>query len=145
MNKVTNLIAGFAGAVALNILHESLKNKSSNVPRVDRLGEEALGHALDFFGIGGKRGEALYAPTLAGDLISNTIYYSLIGNGNVKNVFSRGIVSGLAAGLGAVTLPKPMGLNPAPVAKNNQVKVLTVAYYLVGALVTATVVKAFRK
>jgi len=145
MNKITNLIAGFAGAVSLNILHESLKNKSSNVPRVDRLGEEALGHALDFLGIGGKRGKALYGPTLAGDLISNTIYYSLIGSGNPKNVFSRSIVSGLAAGFGAVTLPKPMGLNPEPVAKNNQVKVLTVAYYLVGALVTATVVKAFRK
>lgn len=145
MNKITNLIAGFAGAVALNILHESLKNRSSNVPRVDRLGEEALGYALDFLGIGGKRGKALYGPTLAGDLLSNTIYYSLIGSGNPKNVFSRSIVSGLAAGFGAVTLPKPMGLNPEPVAKNNQVKVLTVAYYLVGALVTAAVVKTFRK
>ena len=145
MDKIKNLIAGFAGALALNILHESLKDKSSDVPRIDRLGEESLGHTLDFLGIGGKRGENLYGATLAGDLISNTIYYSLIGSGNTKNVFCRSIASGLAAGLGAVTLPKPMGLNPKPVAKNNQVKILTVAYYLVGALVTASVIKVIKK
>jgi len=144
MRKIENIAAGLAGAVALNVLHQSLKN-ANGTPRVDLVGEEALERVLGFFGTGINDGENLYQATLAGDLISNTLYYSLIGAGAKRFLWGKAILLGLGAGIGAVNLPEPMGLNDKPVAATNQRKILTVAYYLTGALVTAFLVKAFNR
>ena len=48
MSKVKNLIAGAAGAIALNVLHETLKKESNDVPRVDLLGEDAVQKVLKY-------------------------------------------------------------------------------------------------
>jgi hypothetical protein len=145
MSKIRNLLAGAAGATALNVLHESLKKKSPDMPRVDLLGEDALQKALNYFGGSIDSKANLYKATLAGDVVGNTLYYSLIGTGNQKYLWPKAILMGLSAGIGAVTLPEPLGLDPEPVAKNNQVKVLTVVYYLLGAVVTGLVLNAMRK
>lgn len=145
MSKIKNLIAGFAGAVALNILHETLKKQSSNVPRVDLLGEDAIQRTLSYFGGHIDDKETLYNATLAGDLVGNTLYYSLIGAGAAKYLWPKAIFVGLSAGIGAVKLPKPMGLDDTPVTKTDEVKILTVGYYLFGALVTAAVVNLINK
>lgn len=145
MSKIRNLLAGLAGATALNVLHESLKKKSPDMPRVDLLGEDALQKTLNYFGGSIDSKENLYKATLAGDVVGNTLYYSLIGTGNQKFLWPKAIFMGLSAGIGAITLPEPLGLDPEPVAKNNQVKVLTVAYYLLGAVVTGLVLNAMRK
>lgn len=140
MSKLKNLVAGLAGAIALNILHETLKRQSPNTPRVDLLGENALQKTLGYFGTQIDSKDNLYKATLAGDIIGNSLYYSLIGS-NRKNIWPNAVFMGLSAGIGAITLPQPMGLDKTPVAKNNKVKVLTVAYYLFGALATATVLQ----
>lgn len=145
MSKIKNLLAGLAGATVLNVLHESLKNKSPNMPRVDLLGENALQKTLKYFGGSIDNSATLYKATLASDVVGNTLYYSLIGTGSQKYLWPKAIFMGLSAGIGAVTLPEPMGLDAEPVAKNNQVKVLTVAYYLLGALATALVLNAMKK
>jgi hypothetical protein len=139
-----NILAGAGGAVALNILHESLKKMNPDMPHVDLLGEEALQKTLHCFGGHIDDPDNLYRATLAGDLVSNTLYYSMIGKGS-KNTFTKAVVLGLAAGIGAIALPKPMGLDPEPVTRSTQTKVLTVGYYLAGALVTAAIVKALKK
>ena len=139
------MLAGLGGAIALNILHESLKHKDDKMPRIDLLGEEALQKAANYFGTSINDEATLYKATLAGDVVSNALYYSLIGAGSNKHIFTRAIVYGLSAGIGAITLPEPMGLNPEPVTKSQKTKVLTVAYYLAGALVTAGIVKAISK
>jgi hypothetical protein len=144
MSKVKNLVAGLAGAIALNILHESLKAKNADMPRVDLLGEEALQKTLNYFGSSIDDHDKLYSATLAGDIVSNSIFYSLIGAGDQKYIWPKAVFAGLSAGISAVTLPKPLGLDPEPVAKNNQVKVLTVGYYLFGALVTGVMLKILR-
>lgn len=141
MSKIENILAGLGGAVALNLLHESLK-KQSNVPRIDLLGEEALQKTLGYFGTHINDDDNLYAATLAGDVLSNSIYYSMIGGGSRETIWPRAIAFGLAAGIGAITLPQPMGLDPEPVTRTNQVKALTVAYYVAGALVTGLLIKA---
>lgn len=46
------------------------------------------------------------------------------------------LVSGLAAGVGAVVLPKNIGLDDAPVVETTQKKMMTLGYYLFGAVVT---------
>lgn len=145
MSKTQNLLAGLAGAIALNILHESLKKTDSAMPRVDLLGEEALQKLLNYFGTGISNENDLYKATLAGDLFSNALYYSFIGAGKRKNIMANAVTLGLAAGVGALVLPKPMGLNPKPVTKTAKTKVLTIAYYLTGALVAGAVMKKMNK
>ncbi|MEQ7802166.1 hypothetical protein ABDJ41_20390 [Pedobacter sp. ASV1-7] len=145
MSKLKNLFAGLAGSIALNVLHESLKKKSPDMPRVDILGEDALQKALHYFGAHIQSKENLYQATLAGDIIGNTLYYSLIGAGNPKYLWPKVAMMGLSAGIGAVSLPQPMGLDPQPVAKNNQVKTLTIGYYLLGAVVTGLVLVLMKK
>ena len=145
MSKLKNLIAGLAGAAALNFLHETLKKRSPNMPRVDLLGENALQKTLGYFGTKIESKDNLYKATLAGDIVGNTLYYSLIGSSNAKYIWPKVVFMGLSAGIGAITLPEPMGLDETPVAKNDEVKVLTVAYYLVGAIVTGTVLQLMRK
>lgn len=142
MSKLHNILAGLGGAIALNILHETLKNKGSKMPRVDLLGEEALQKTLHYFGTGINNDTALYGATLAGDVVSNALYYSLIGVGDKNHIGTRALAYGLAAGVGAITLPEPLGLDPEPVTKSTKTKVLTIGYYLAGALVTAGILKA---
>lgn len=69
----------------------------------------------------------------------------MIGAGKDKYLLFRGIASGLSAGIGALTLTKPMGLSDAPITKTPQTKVMTVAWYLLGGVVTALTIKALRK
>ena len=144
MGKVKNIIAGFAGAAAMNILHESLKYKSNKTPRIDLLGEQALNKGLGFFGEHIDDEKALYKATLISDLISNTVYYSLIGSGKQKFIWAKVFFFGLSAGIGAITLPKPMGLDPEPVTSNDSRKALTIGYYLFGAIVTGLLIKAMK-
>lgn len=145
MSKIQNLLAGLGGAVALNILHESLKKTGHNMPRVDLLGEEALQKGLGHFGEHIDNEDTLYGATLAGDLISNAVYFSAIGAGGPNYIWSRAVGIGLTAGIGAITLPEPLGLDPEPVAKNNTVKALTIGYYLAGALVTGAILTVLNK
>lgn len=145
MEKLNRLLAGLGGALALNLLHEGVKHYGKNVPRVDLVGEEALEKGLNYLGTEISDEKTLYNATLAGDLIGNTIYYSLIGAGNPSYVWPRAIISGLSAGIGAVKLAGPMGLDERPVAQNSKVKILTVSYYLAGALITALILSSSRK
>ncbi len=145
MKALQNLIGGLAGAVALNIIHQTAKAIDHDAPRVDLIGEEAVSKGLKQIGVEPPKGDKLFAATLAGDLISNAIYYSAIGLGKNSNLLLRGAAYGLSAGLGALTLPEPMGLSDAPVTKTHQTKVMTVAWYLIGGVVSALAIKALRK
>jgi hypothetical protein len=124
------ILAGLGGAIALNLLHEIVRNNFDNVPEVNKVGEEALNKALDTVDMKITDHDQLYAATLAGDVISNGIYYATTATSGFN------IVSGVAAGVGAVMLPKNMGLDDSPVAETTQKKLMTVGYYLFGAVVT---------
>jgi len=146
MKKLTSsIIGGIAEAVALNILHQSVKAFDHEAPRVDIIGEEALSKGLEKIGVGPPKGDRLFTATLAADLISNTAYYSAIGFSKKKYLPLAGIASGLAAGIGALTLPAPMGLSDAPVTRTEKTKLLTVAWYTIGGLIAGSVTQALRK
>lgn len=144
MGFIRNLTAGFIGSVALNLLHETLRKNSTNVPKINVLGGEAINKTLAWFGTPITDEDELYRTTLKADLISNTLYYSLIGGGR-KWIFPKAIVLGLTAGIAALKLPEPLGLDPEPVTRTNQIKALTVGYYVFGALVTAVVLRTLSK
>lgn len=123
------IIAGFGGAIALNILHETIRKNFDNVPEINEVGEEALLKITDNTPINISEGKTLYATILVGDIVSNGMYYATTATKN-------DLASGLLAGAGAILLPKKMGLNDQPVAGSNKKKAMTVCYYLFGALVT---------
>ena len=145
MKTLVNFAGGMAGAIALNVLHESYKRVYHDAPHIDLIGEEAITKGMEGINLNPPEGNALFASALAADLVSNALYYSMIGVGKKKHLLIRGAAYGLAAGIGAVTLTKPLGLSDAPVTKTNKTKGLTVAWYLFGGLVTAFTLKALRK
>ena len=145
MKTLNNIIGGFAGAAALNIVHQTLKKFIDEAPRVDVVGEQALNKGLKRLGAKPLKGDVLFLSTLAADVVSNTLYYSMIGAGTRKNLLPRGIAYGLAAGVGALVLTKPLGLNDRPVSKSTETKLLTVGYYLLGGVVAALTIKALTK
>jgi hypothetical protein len=124
------IIAGLGGAIALSLLHEAVRRNFDNVPEINKVGEEALNKALDKADMKITNHDQLYAATLAGDVIGNGMYYATTATSGFN------IASGLAMGLGALALPEKLGLDEKPVAETNQKKVMTVAYYLFGAVIT---------
>ncbi|RZL35160.1 MAG: hypothetical protein EOP00_30270 [Pedobacter sp.] len=145
MRLLNALAGGFAGAIALNLLHETVRKLDTKAPRIDLLGEEALNETLNSFNAEPLTGNSLYLATLTGDVISNGLYYSLIGLGKEKNLWLKGASLGVAAGFGAIEIPKTVGLNDEPVTKTNRTKILTIAWYLIGGLVAAAVIDKLQK
>nr|WP_314498800.1 hypothetical protein [uncultured Chryseobacterium sp.] len=123
------ILAGLGGAIALNILHETIRKNFDNVPHINELGEEALLKMTDHTPLNITGENSLYAATLAGDIISNGLYYATTAT-------NHNFTSGLLAGVGAIALPNKMGLDDTPVAENNKKKIMTVGYYVFGAWVT---------
>lgn len=144
MGNIFNIMAGLIGAVALNLVHEKLRKTVKDAPKIHLIGEQALNKTLGPFGAEINNKDELYLASLAGDIISNTLFYSLIG-GKPKYVWPKAIFLGLTAGIGAIKMPSKMGLNDYPVTKTNQTKVMTVGYYLFGALVTGLMLKILIK
>ncbi|MCC2546079.1 hypothetical protein LJY25_06460 [Hymenobacter sp. BT175] len=137
------LVSGLAGAVALNLLHETVRHiRPDDAPRMDLLGMRALRQLLGKAEAPQPDHATLFNLTIAGDLLSNGLYYSLVGSG--RNALLRGAGLGLAAGIGGVLLPGPLGLGTAPSGRTPQTKAMTVAWYTVGGLVAGGVSRLLR-
>lgn len=138
------MAAGLIGSAALNILHEVVRKNVNNFPEVNLLGAEAVSKTLSQYGRPINDPDDLHKVTLELDLIANAAYYSAIG-GSGKYIWPKAIAMGLGAGFGALKLPKPLGLDPSPVNETTQKQVLTVGYYLFGAIITAVALKTILK
>jgi hypothetical protein len=145
MKAIQNLIGGLAGALALNIIHQTAAHFDPDAPKVDLIGQEALSKGLKELHIDPPKGNKLFAGALGADLAGNALYYSLIGGGEDKDLIKRGAAYGLLAGVSALTLTEPLGLDDEPVIKTTSTMVMTVSWYLVGGLVTALTIKALRR
>ena len=110
MKTLSALGGGLAGAIAVSLIHESVRKVVPQAPRMDLLGINAISKGLDKVGISKPTHDSLFVYAMVGDIISNSLYYSLAGIGKEKNLWVRSSLLGLAAGVGAVLLPGPMGL-----------------------------------
>lgn len=134
-----SLIAGAAGAAALTAVHQAARAVTDQAPRMDVLGKRALRGMARQAGAPISGSRDLERETLTGDLIANTAYYALIGAGRAEHVVLRGLALGLLAGVGALLLPRPMGLGDPPNAHNPATQVMTVAWYVIGGITAAGV------
>lgn len=139
LNKtiLQSLASGLAGATVLTALHETARQFIDDAPRADILGERAIKKGMKKADLEPPADDELYYWTLGGDLVSNALYYSLVGLAKPKHALLAGTALGLAAGVGAVGLPGPLGLGTAPTNRTEATKIMTIGWYLVGGLVTA--------
>jgi presenilin-like A22 family membrane protease len=145
MKLLTALTGGLAGACALTLLHQKLKKTDPKAPHVDELGMEAVTKGLTAADVQLPKGEKLYNLTLAGDIIANTMYYSLAGIGNKRSTGRRATFLGLMAGIGALYLPKQMGLSEEHTTRTTQTELQTMGLYTFGGLVAGTIMKLLNK
>jgi hypothetical protein len=145
MKPTIALGSGLAGAAMTTLIHETVKRVVPNAPRMDLLGMTALSKMLKNADKNVPGRSKLYGWTLAGDIVSNSLYYSLAGIGKTKGAVLRGGLLGLAAGIGAVLLPKPLGLNEEYSNRTTSTKLMTIGLYLAGGLITAAVLRALHK
>ena len=134
--------AGACGAVALTAVHQLAQQVSDTAPRMDVLGERAIQKVVDASGTEPSPEPAYHRVALGGDLVANSVYYSLVACGTRSGLWQRGVMYGLAAGVGALVLPRRMGLGEPPNSHRLQTQVMTVAWYLIGGLTAAAVASA---
>lgn len=145
MKATTVLAGGLAGATAVTLIHESIKAVVPQAPRMDRLGMQAISKGLRKAGKTVPKQDALFTAAMVGDLVSNALFYSAAGIGSEKNIWVRSSLLGLAAGIGAVVLPEPLGLNKQYSNKTVSTKLMTVGLYVAGSLVTTAVIKLLNR
>ncbi len=133
------LASGLAGAAALTVLHETAKQFIENAPRVDVTGERGIAEMFRAADVQPPQKNRLYVLSLAGDLVSNSLMYSLIRLGKPENAPVAGAAIGLAAGFGAAYLPEKIGLGKAPTNRTQQTAAMTIAWYAVGGIVAGAV------
>ncbi len=136
------LAGGIAGALVLTGLHETARRLLPHAPRMDVIGERAVSRSMEAVGRTPPTGQRLYRATLAGELLSNALFYSVVGAGSSSRVLRRGLLLGLAAGLGAVLLPPRLGLGYPPAQKAPLTPLLTIAWYTAGGLAAAAAARA---
>jgi hypothetical protein len=129
--------AGVAGAVALTLVHETARRVIPHAPRVDVIGVRAIARPLRAAGYQPPHFNTLHNAALAGELVSNSAYYSLIGAGDASHAWRRGAILGLLAGVGAALLPPVMGLGQQPHRRTPFTQMLTIAWYFLGGLAAA--------
>lgn len=137
------LSCGFAGAVALTLIHETAQRFIPEAPRMDVLGMRAIAKGMYKMDEQPPEADELFKWSIVGDLVSNTLYYSLAATG--QQPWFKGVLMGTLAGVGGVVLPGPMGLGKEPSGRTTQTKIMTVAWYLLGGLVTAAAAQALTK
>ena len=145
MNYSAAATAGLTGAGVITLTHEAIRQFVPKAPRMDLLGMEAISKGFKKAGVKQPDGNTLYAMAIAGDLVSNALYYSMAGIGKSRNAWKHGLALGLAAGLGAVYLPRPLGLQESHSARTTETKLMTIGLYVLGGLVTSLVLRAMEK
>ncbi|MDF2191048.1 hypothetical protein [Paraflavitalea sp. CAU 1676] len=140
MKVLTSLVGGLAGAISVTILHEIARKLAPSAPRLDKLGEHATARLIEKTGHDAPRGQALRSTALAGDLIGNTLYYSLAGT-RINKALTTGSLLGLGAGIGALKLPQVLGFNEHHTNNTPKKRWLTMGLYIAGGLIAAGVTK----
>lgn len=135
----TSLASGLAGAVALTAIHETVRRMTPDAPRMDIYGRRALARGMESVGMAPPSAPAMQGIALAGDLLSNGLYYALVGARRRKSSLMRGAALGVLAGVGAVVLPPVLGLGKWPSNATRRTQWMTIGWYTAGGIAAAVV------
>jgi predicted nicotinamide N-methyase len=124
------MLSGMAGAAALTAVHQAARMMTDTAPRMDVVGMRMLARDKETVGT-----PALNNLALAGDLVFNSAYYSM------ATTWMRGAALGIVAGVGALVLPRKLGLGDPPKSELLSNQVMTVAWYVLGGLAAAWTAK----
>ena len=144
-DSIRRLLSGSAGAAVLTAIHQiGLVVRPDVAPRMDVVGMRALARGYRTAGVAPPDARGLYYRTLAGDLVANAAYYSAVPARSGAATWSRAAMLGLAAGAGAFFLPPRLHLGRPPNSQHLSNGVMTVSWYLLGALAAAACAEALR-
>jgi hypothetical protein len=132
--------SGLVGAFTLTLIHETARRFIDDAPRMDVVGMRAITKTLE--AAGAEAPVPLHEAALVGDLVTNSLFYGLVGLGSSEDALRNGALLGLAAGLGAVFLPEPLGLGRQPTEDSPQTELMTVAWYLLGGIAAGAAYQA---
>jgi hypothetical protein len=124
--------SGLVGAFTLTLVHETARRFIDDAPRMDVVGMRAITKTLQ--AAGAEPPVPLHEAALVGDIVTNSLYFGLVGLGGGRDALRNGALLGLAAGLGAVFLPEPLGLGRQPTEDSPQTELMTVAWYMLGGI-----------
>ncbi|WP_345247883.1 hypothetical protein [Nibrella saemangeumensis] len=136
-NVQKSLLSGLTGAIALTLLHETVRRFVPEAPRADILGMRAIAKGYKAANKELPDEDTLHQMALAGDVVSNSLYYSLVGLSKGKDTMLFGAALGALAGVGALVLPGPMKLGEAPTNRTRETMAMTVAWYFIGGIAAA--------
>lgn len=140
MRTVTrSLMSGAAGALTLTLVHELARRRLEAAPRMDVVALRGLRRMLPQDRLAHMGARDLHRLALAGDLVSNSLYYAAIAAPSPGATWMRAMVLGTAAGVGALLVPGPAGLGPPPHSDDRANQAMTVGWYLAGAVAAAVV------
>ncbi len=145
MNVSAALAGGLAGTLALASMHEALRRIWPDAPRMDLLDIALIRKGLDSIHKEPPEAARLQRWAVGGELLCDTAYYSLIGLAGKKGAWLKGALLGLAAGITAVILPKPLGLPEQWSSKTPGTRLMTVGLYLAGGLAAAAMAQLVDK
>jgi hypothetical protein len=145
MDTLSSLVGGAAGAAVLTAVHQAAQKVVGHAPRVDVVGRRAIAGPIKAMGYEPPHGQRLQQAALAGDLISNSAYYAMLGLSSREHLWRNALAMGVAAGVGAVVLPPVLGLGSKPTARTGATAGMTVAWYTLGALAAAGVMRAMEE
>lgn len=137
MKASAALAGGLAGTVTVASIHEALRRVTPNAPRMDILDMELIRKGLKSMNRKIPADSELQRWAVGSELVCDTAYFGLTGIGHRKSAWLRGALLGLAAGVTAVVLPKPLGLPNESSNKSLATKLMTVGLYLIGGIVAA--------
>ena len=146
MRIVPSIAGGLAGALSVTLMQEILRRVDPSAPRLDLLRKQAAFKIADKInnGSGPSDGATVKRLSVAGDIIGNTLYYSLTAAAG-KKALPVGSILGLGMGAGALVLPSKLGLNAYFSGGTRKRKLMTMGMFLVGGLVAAAVTRCFDK
>lgn len=130
------LASGLIGASVVTLLHETARRIRPDAPRMDVLGMRGLAALMGLVDVEPPKHDRLHSLAMGADVVSNGLYYSMVGSGDDR-VWLRGVLLGIAAGVGGVALPPMLGLGAKPSARTRPTKIMTFTWYFAGGIAAA--------
>jgi hypothetical protein len=139
---IESVLSGLAGAAALTAVHETGRKILPDAPRMDIYARRIAARGMELAGVEPPGSNKMHALTLAGDVLTNGLFYALVMGMNPRKSMDRAVLGGLLAGIGGVVLPPVMGLGRQPSNRTHRTQLMTIAYYTLGGFVAAAIFKA---